>query len=195
MIIVITGLPGAGKTTMLNEVLKRLDGRIEVMSFGTEMMKIVQDRYGIKHRDEIRKRMTPQQIEEVQIEVAKRIQEHANSTEKLILVDTHAAIKTEFGYIPGIHDAMLKNMKISAFIYITTKYEEIMLRRVKDATRYRDEEDKVDISLHNEMNLAVLSSCSIETGAPVKIIVNRDGELERAVKELEEYILKWMEQK
>ncbi|MCS7122475.1 MAG: adenylate kinase [Candidatus Micrarchaeota archaeon] len=195
MIIVITGLPGAGKTTTINEVLKRLDGKIEIISFGTEMMKIVQDRYGIQHRDEIRKKLTPQQIEEVQIEVAKRIHEYANSTSKLILVDTHAAIKTEFGYIPGIHDGMLRNMKISAFVYITTKYEEIMLRRVRDATRYRDEEDKVEISLHNEMNLAVLSSCSIQTGAPVKIIVNRDGELEKAVNELENYILKWMEQK
>ncbi|MEM4386018.1 MAG: adenylate kinase [Candidatus Anstonellales archaeon] len=194
MIIVITGLPGAGKTTTINEVMKRLGDKIEVISFGTEMMRIVENRYGIKHRDEIRKKLTPSQIEEIQIEVARRIQEIANTTKKLILVDTHAAIKTEFGYMPGIHDAMLNNMEIASFIYITTKYEEILLRRAKDSSRYRDEEDKVEISLHNEMNLAVLSSCSIKTGAPVKIIINRDGELERAVEDLYDYLLKWIHQ-
>ncbi len=192
MIIVITGLPGAGKTTTIEAVMKEIGDKIQVISFGTEMMKIVQ-KYGVNHRDEIRKKLTPAQIEEAQIEVAKYIDKIAKETKKLILVDTHASIKTEFGYLPGIPDSVIYNMKISGFVYITTKYEEIIKRREKDVTRYRDEEDKVEISLHNEMNLAVLSACAIKTGAPVKIIVNRDGQLEKSVNELKNYLLRWLE--
>lgn len=192
MIIVITGLPGAGKTTTIEAVMKEIGDKIEVVSFGTEMMKVV-EKYGIKHRDEIRKKLTPAQIEEAQIEVAKRIDKMAKETKKIILVDTHASIKTEFGYLPGIPDGVINNMKIAGFVYITTKYEEIIRRRAQDTTRERDEEDKVDISLHNEMNLAVLSACAIKTGAPVKIIVNRDGQLEKSVNELKTYLMKWLE--
>lgn len=191
MIIVITGLPGAGKTTTIEAILKEMSDKVEVISFGSEMMKFV-EKYGIKHRDEIRKKLTPGQIEEAQKEVAKHINEIAKKTKKIILVDTHASIKTEFGYLPGIPDIVIENMEIAGFVYITTKYEEIIRRRAQDTTRFRDEEDKVDISLHNEMNLAVLSSCSIKTGAPVKIIVNRDGELEKTIRELKSYLEKWI---
>jgi adenylate kinase len=191
MIIIVTGLPGAGKTTTLEAIKSRND--ILIVNFGSEMMEIISNKYPhVKNRDDIRKNLTPAQIEEIQAEVSKRIQKIADQNpDKIIIVDTHASIKTPFGYLPGIHNKMLENMKVSGFVYITTRYEEIIARRVNDKSRNRDFEDKVEISLHNEMNLAVLSECSIQTGAPVFILVNKEGFLEQTIKKFNEYLDKW----
>ena len=191
MIIIVTGLPGAGKTTTLEAIKNRND--ILIVNFGSEMMEIISNRYThIKNRDDIRKNLTPAQIEEIQAEVSKRIQRISDQNpDKIIIVDTHASIKTPFGYLPGIHNKMLENMKVSGFVYITTRYEEIIARRINDTSRNRDFEDKVEISLHNEMNLAVLSECSIQTGAPVFILVNKEGFLEQTIKKFNEYLDKW----
>jgi len=191
MIIIVTGLPGAGKTTTLEAIKNRND--ILIVNFGSQMMEIISNRYThVKNRDDIRKNLTPAQIEEIQAEVSKRIQTIADqNSDKIIIVDTHASIKTPFGYLPGIHNKMLENMKVSGFVYITTRYEEIIARRVNDKLRNRDFEDKVEISLHNEMNLAVLSECSIQTGAPIFILVNKEGFLEQTIKKFNEYLDKW----
>jgi adenylate kinase len=191
MIIIVTGLPGAGKTTTLEAIKNRND--ILLVNFGSEMMEIISNRYThVKNRDDIRKNLTPAQIEEIQAEVSKKIQRIADQNpDKIIIVDTHASIKTPFGYLPGIHNKMLENMKVSGFVYITTRYEEIIARRINDKSRNRDFEDKVEISLHNEMNLAVLSECSIQTGAPVFILVNKEGFLEQTIKKFNEYLDKW----
>jgi len=191
MIIIVTGLPGAGKTTTLEAIKNRND--IIIVNFGSEMMEIISNKYThVKNRDDIRKNLTPAQIEEIQAEVSKRIQRIADQNlDKIIIVDTHASIKTPFGYLPGIHNKMLENMKVSGFVYITTRYEEIIARRANDKSRNRDFEDKVEISLHNEMNLAVLSECSIQTGAPVFILVNKEGFLEQTIKKFNEYLDKW----
>jgi adenylate kinase len=191
MIIIVTGLPGAGKTTTLEAIKNRND--IIILNFGSEMMEIISNKYThVKNRDDIRKNLTPAQIEEIQAEVSKRIQRIADQNlDKIIIVDTHASIKTPFGYLPGIHNKMLENMKVSGFVYITTRYEEIIARRANDKSRNRDFEDKVEISLHNEMNLAVLSECSIQTGAPVFILVNKEGFLEQTIKKFNEYLDKW----
>ncbi|NPA22384.1 MAG: adenylate kinase [Candidatus Micrarchaeota archaeon] len=191
MILVITGLPGAGKTTLLNEVSKN-NGDLIIISFGSLMLEVAQKEFGIQHRDEMRKKLTAEQIEYLQELAVDRINEiEKENPDKIILVDTHASVKTPYGFMPGIHDIMLQKMKIKGFIYITTDHEEILERRRRDASRYRDLEDILHLRLHDNMNLAVLTACSIRIGSPVKIILNREGKLQEAVKELEELLNAW----
>ncbi len=192
MILVITGLPGAGKTTLLNKVSSEMDGEIIILSFGSLMMEIASVEYNIKHRDEMRKKLTAEQIEHLQELAVEKINEISKENpDKIVLVDTHAAVKTTYGFMPGIHDIMLQKMAIKGFIYITTDYEEILERRKRDTSRYRDLEDILHLRLHDQMNLAVLTACSIRIGSPVKIVLNREGKLEEAAKELRELLEAW----
>jgi len=171
--IIVMGLPGAGKST----VLKGLKTNYKILNYGDLMFEIEKERYGIKDRDEMRKLPIEKQ-REVQKLVAERL---AKEKEKIIL-DTHCSINTPSGYYPGLPFEFLKGLKVDALVLITANPKEIEARRATDPTRKRDVDD---ISLHDAMNKAYLAAYSAFTGAPAVIIMNRQGKLEEAVAQLQ----------
>ena len=177
MIAIIAGIPGAGKTTVMNEVLKKRE--YKVVNYGDEIFKIAKERKLVEHRDELRK--LPYEMQrEMQIEAAKRIAKLGNA-----IVDTHCTIKTPFGYLPGLPYDVLSILKPSRIILIEANPEEIMERRKKDAEiRIRDEESIESMEEHQLMNRIAGMSYAVLTGATLKIIKNRQGRLEEAAEEM-----------
>ncbi|KAA0009016.1 MAG: adenylate kinase [Thermoplasmata archaeon] len=177
MIAIVAGIPGAGKTTVMNEVLKKRE--YKVVNYGDEIFKIAKERRLVEHRDELRK--LPYEMQrEMQIEAAKRIAKLGNA-----IVDTHCTIKTPFGYLPGLPYDVLSILKPSRIILIEANPEEIMERRKKDAEiRIRDEESIESMEEHQLMNRIAGMSYAVLTGATLKIIKNRQGRLEAAAEEM-----------
>ncbi|MCD6572608.1 MAG: adenylate kinase [Thermoplasmata archaeon] len=177
MIAIVAGIPGAGKTTVMNEVLKKRE--YKVVNYGDEIFKIAKERKLVEHRDELRK--LPYEMQrEMQIEAAKRIAKLGNA-----IVDTHCTIKTPFGYLPGLPYDVLSILKPSRIILIEANPEEIMERRKKDADiRVRDEESAASMEEHQLMNRIAGMSYAVLTGATLKIIKNRQGRLEAAAEEM-----------
>ena len=177
MIAIVAGIPGAGKTTVMNEVLKKRE--YKVVNYGDEIFKIAKERRLVEHRDELRK--LPYEMQrEMQIEAAKRIAKLGNA-----IVDTHCTIKTPFGYLPGLPYDVLSILKPSRIILIEANPEEIMERRKKDAEiRVRDEESIESMEEHQLMNRIAGMSYAVLTGATLKIIKNRQGRLEAAAEEM-----------
>ena len=69
-VIVVAGVPGVGKTSVLDGVAKKTG--INVVIFGTVMYEIAKERSLVEHRDEIRK--LPSEVQrELQEEAAERI--------------------------------------------------------------------------------------------------------------------------
>lgn len=177
--IIIMGLPGAGKTTVLNEVVKAKP-EYKIINYGTLMLEIAKQKYGIKDRDEIRT-LSAQQQKEIQSEVGERL-----SMEKgKVILDTHCSILNpdKRFYLPGLPYTILKYLNVSMLILITGKADEIVERRAKDKTRKRAVDPK-EIEEHDAINRMMLSVYAILTGAPLKIIINKNGKLEEAVKEV-----------
>ena len=177
MIAIVAGIPGAGKTTVMNEVLKKRE--YKVVNYGDEIFKIAKERRLVEHRDELRK--LPYEMQrEMQIEAAKRIAKLGNA-----IVDTHCTIKTPFGYLPGLPYDVLSILKQSRIILIEANPEEIMERRKKDAEiRVRDEESIESMEEHQLMNRIAGMSYAVLTGATLKIIKNRQGKLIEAAEEM-----------
>ena len=76
-------------------------------------------------------------------------------------------------------------LKPNVFILIETDPEDIVARRDKDADiRKRDDESIEDMTLHQLMNRIAAMNYAVITGATVKIIKNKQGELVKAAKEL-----------
>jgi len=177
MIAIVAGIPGAGKTTVMNEVLKRKN--INVVNYGDEIFKIAKERKLVQHRDELRK--LPYELQrEMQIQAAKNISKLGN-----VIVDTHCTIKTPFGYLPGLPYDVLQILKPSRIILIEADAKEIMERRRKDVDiRKRDEESIKSMEEHQLMNRIAGMSYATLTGATLKIIKNRQGKLEEAVEEM-----------
>ena len=57
-VIVVTGIPGTGKTTVCNELMKlarQIGRKIEVINYGSIMVELSRKRGKSLHRDELRK--------------------------------------------------------------------------------------------------------------------------------------------
>jgi len=176
MRVVVAGIPGAGKTTVLNEALKRKS--MEVINYGDVMFEMAKE-HDITNRHEIRKQQQEKQ-RDLQIKAAKKIAEKEN-----VIIDTHCTIKTPYGYLPGLPYDVLQILQPKRIILIEALPEEIEARRNKDAEiRQRDVEGKEEIEMHQMMNRIAAMSYATLTNATVKIVKNREGKLQEAAKEL-----------
>ncbi len=177
-LIVVTGIPGVGKTTVLNSALGRLSEDFILINYGDQMLSVALKKKLISNRDEIRK-LHPDVQKDIQREAAKAIAEEAKTDN--VIVDTHCTIKTPQGYLPGLPSWVLEELKPNQFILVEASHEEISGRRNKDETRARDMDTIEEIKEHQEINRATAMAYSMFSGAIVKIIKNHDDRLEEAV--------------
>jgi adenylate kinase len=178
--IIIVGIPGVGKTTIVSKIVEMLKAKkigVSVSIFGSVMFDEAQ-KNGIKSRDELRKLSVPEQ-KKLQSVAAKRI---ASLKDDVIIVDTHAFISTKEGFYPGLPQNVLEVLLPDIFIMITARPEEIYNRRMKDTTRNRDIVSIDTIKKELDVTSAMLSTCSILCGSPIKIILNSEGKVDEAAK-------------
>jgi adenylate kinase len=173
MRVILAGVPGAGKTTVLARVKERTN--IKILNFGDIMLKYA-GKY-VKNRDEIRK-LDTKTIKELQKKAALEIR---RLKEKNLIIDTHFVIKTPNGFFPGLNIGMLKIIKPNLLILITAKPEHIWIRRNVDFTRKRDIEGLEDIEEHEKISISYLVSYSAMSYTPFIIVRNDNDMLEKAV--------------
>jgi adenylate kinase len=130
---------------------------------------------GVQSRDELRK-LNVEQQKNLQKKAAETI---ANSQEDVIIIDTHAFISTKEGFYPGLPNYLIQILKPTHFIAITAKPQEIYDRRTNDDTRNRDIVSIGSIKKELDVQDAMLSSCSVLSGSPMKVILNDEGKVEK----------------
>jgi len=190
--IVVAGLPGVGKTTVLAKAMERLKAkgyRAEVVNYGDFMIKVLA-REGIKSRDELRHLPLSKQ-REIQALVAKEIRKYIEAKlggkeeMSIAFVDTHVLIKTDTGLWPGLPEYVVKELKPDTIVLIEASPEEIVSRQLRDTTRYRADYANVGL-VHELMNLmrsfAIASATFV--GASVNFILNKEGKADEAADSL-----------
>lgn len=174
-IIVVTGIPGVGKTTVMKKAAEGMD--INFVTFGTVMIEIAQEMKLVKDRDEMRK-LTLDQQKKLQIKTAERIAKMKN-----VILDTHCTVKTPKGYMPGLPEWVVKKINPTAIILVEADPEEIYNRRASDKTRNRDPDTKEQINEHQMINRAAAMAYAALTGSTVKIVFNHNNAIDEAVKQ------------
>lgn len=185
-IVVATGVPGSGKTTVIDGALKQLKARgitYSILNYGDIMLELMRERERVSDRDEMRK-VSTDRYREIQREAARRIARAAKQNP--IVVDTHCLVKKPEGYYPGLPRWVLEELKPESIIIIEAPPEEIARRRVKDLTRRRGKGLREEIAEHQLMNRATAAAYAAFSGATVGIIQNRDKRLNKAVNEMVE---------
>jgi adenylate kinase len=185
--VVVTGVPGVGKSTVIAGVLRELKKSkvaCKLINYGDVMLGMVRERTEVTDRDEMRKLPT-ELYREIQREAAERIANQAKG--KLVLLDTHCSVKKPEGYLPGLPKWVLERLQPEAIILIEAAPEEVAKRRVKDVRR-RDKELVAQVEEHQQLNRAIAMGYAALTGATVRIIRNREGKLSEAVREMVEVL-------
>ena len=176
--VVVVGIPGVGKTIVVSKVVEKLNAlnkSVSVHSFGTVMFEEAKEN-GLKDRDDLRK-LTVEEQKNLQKKAAEKIAEHQ---ENIVIIDTHAFISTKEGYYPGLPHYVIQILKPTHFIAVSAKPDEIYNRRTNDDTRDRDIISIGSIKEELDVQDAMLSSCSVLSGSPMKVVLNTEGKVEEA---------------
>jgi len=174
-VIVVTGIPGVGKTTVMKKAAEGMD--VQFVTFGTVMVEIAKETGLAKDRDDMRK-LTLEQQKSLQIKSAEKVASMGN-----VILDTHCTVKTPKGYMPGLPEWVIKKINPIAIVVVEADPEEIFNRRANDPTRNRDPDSTDDIHEHQMINRSAAMAYAALTGSTVKIVFNHDNKLENAVKQ------------
>ena len=181
-LIVIVGIPGVGKTTVIEklvEYLTTLDIKSNISVFGSVMLDEAK-KIGIKNRDELRTLSVKEQ-KKLQISAANKI---SNLKYPFIFVDTHLFITTSEGYCPGLPFDILNSLSPDQIILVEAKPEEIVERRNTDITRKRDNLSIDEIIYELNLGRSMLSSSAVISGATIKTVNNNNDDIENTIMEI-----------
>ncbi len=182
MRVVIAGVAGVGKSTVLKSVEKLTS--YDIINFGTLMFEMAKEIKLVESRDEIRKLSV-----DTQINLQKKAASAIGRIEDVI-IDTHMAIKGPRGFLPGLPEWVIRELKVSAFFLLEADPEEIRKRRNNDPSRMRDEETIDDITTHQSVNRSFAVSYSVYTGATVSFINNLPGLDDKVAEKIVERLTK-----
>jgi len=174
-VIVVTGIPGVGKTTVMKKAAEGMD--IQFVTFGTVMSEIAIESGMVEDRDQMRK-LSLEQQKDLQIKSAEKVASMGD-----VILDTHCTVKTPKGYMPGLPEWVIKTLKPTAIVLVEADPKEIYNRRAGDPTRNRDPDTEEQINEHQMMNRAAAMSYAALSGATVKIVFNHDDAIDAAVKQ------------
>lgn len=180
--IVVVGIPGVGKTSLLQkivEILKNNNQSVSVHSFGSIMFDVAKEN-GVTNRDELRKLPLSEQ-KNLQKIAAEKL---AMLKEDIVIIDTHAFINSPEGYYPGLPEHVLQILKPSNFVSVSAKPEEIYNRRMKDVTRTRDNISIDNIKKELDVQSGMISACAVISGSPVKHVLNREGMIDEVAEKI-----------
>jgi adenylate kinase len=190
--IIVTGVPGVGKTTVLNELKLEASKKsiyIKVLNFGDYMFFEAQKSKLVNNRDELRK--LPHRVQlQLQEVAARKIIDEANVSLKandVLIIDTHAVVKTKTGFWPGLPQHVITQLYPDSIVLIEAEPREIIDRQAKDTTRERKDisgkgiQDLVE--LMNMARIAAMSSATL-VGASVFIVENPQGKANEAAQKI-----------
>jgi adenylate kinase len=176
MRMVVTGVPGVGKTSVMEGVAR--EKGLNIVNYGDMMLEVARADGLIEHRDQIR-RLPVDVQRDVQEKAAQKIFDMGE-----VIIDTHCTIKTPGGYYPGLPEWVLRKLKPDRIVLVEATTDEILRRRVKDESRKRDEEGIRGVEEHQMINRYAAMAYATLSGASVKIVFNHDGGLDDAISEI-----------
>jgi len=175
--LIVMGLAGAGKSTVLQKVLEERKD-ITAINYGNLALDVALKSKYASDRDKINS--LPSTVHrKIQEEVVKQLKDSPKT-----ILDTHAILKHDPGYIAGITPGLLKKVGIDGFVFIDASSEELLSRRSRDKTRTRAMLTKEEIDSDRLLCRMLICSWVSQTGAPFYFIHNKEGKLEESVNEM-----------
>jgi adenylate kinase len=182
---IVVGLSGVGKGTVIEQAMNLSDQDFRVINYGDRMLEIAKKEDLVEDRDELKK-LDPEENKRVQRLAGESILE--DSQEESIIVETHAALKTPYGYIPGLPEWSVKALDPEKIVMIDANSEEILERTRGDETRDREHSSEEGITEYRQVAREMAAAGAVMTGAYLTVLHNHDGQVEQTAEELVEVL-------
>ena len=179
-IYVLAGTPGIGKTTILKVLLEKRP-EIKVVDFGWTILETAVGEKLVKNRDELRNLAAEQHDKYVELQslAAERISIEVGHPTHPVIIDTHVAIKTPGGYLPGMPEKAIKTIAPEKIILLEASPKIVLERRAKDQTRVRNDfGGEKEIIETQELNKAFAAAAANSCSA-ILAFMNADGTKEQ----------------
>jgi len=142
--IVLVAVPGSGKSTTLKYVKEMLPD-VTIVNYGDYMLEVARRNYGITNRDDMRKKLPVEEYRKVQELAAEEIARLSGD----VIIDTHASIRVQGGFYPGLPDRIITKLRPDAIVLMEFDPKDILERRSKDVgLRDREADTPEEIELH-----------------------------------------------
>ncbi|MFI5343332.1 MAG: adenylate kinase [Chlamydiales bacterium] len=164
--IILVGIPGVGKSSILQEVVRQIP-TVLVINYGDTMLEEASSE-GIT-RDLLRK-MPLKEQQQIGIKAARKIVQQ--ETDGIVIIDTHALIRTNTGFFPGLPLDVLEILSPIAYALVECSPQIILERRGQDSSRMRDDETKEELQAHQDLTRSFLTACCMHTGSILCCIQN-----------------------
>lgn len=179
--IIIIGLSGCGKSTLLSRLNKVMED-VSIVNYGRAILSIASARH--LEPDTIRKQSHDIQ-KDLRLQAAQKIKTESKG---LTIIDTHGFIKTKFGFMPGIPEEIVSIFNPKGLIFVKAHPDEIYHRRLRDKLRNREKQKLEEIKLQQDITQSFIASCAFHVGAPLKVINNREGDIDQCLLDLVRFL-------
>jgi len=182
--IIVAGVPGVGKTTVLQELEAAGQQRnvpLRIVNFGDVMNHLFKTTGKQLHRDHMRRQHISQQTK-IQQQAARKIAKMSGRSS--LVVDTHMFVRTSDGIWPGTPRRVLEALHPSLIVLIEAGPDEVAKRRMMDNTRERGNETLEDAKADLEWSRYMASANAVLAGIPIQIVSNSEGRQHQAAKDL-----------
>jgi adenylate kinase len=148
------------------------------------MLEVGQKLGYVADRDKIRY-LSIKKFNEVRDRALDKIEEMSGN----IIMDTHASVGEGGRYLPGFPLHFLNRLgHVKGLIYIDAATSEIVERRKIDGSRRREKDDAHTIDAQRQISISMLSFASAYLNVPFYVVINRQGEMKKAVEEVKQRI-------
>lgn len=181
---IVVGISGVGKSTVTARAKEMTTESIEVHNYGDVMTTLAVEEDLIEDRDELTS-LPGDDFRWMQEAAAEELVHRSEkSTADATLVDTHAALDTPFGYVPGLPRWSITSFDPESLINITASPSEIHTRRSARSDRNRPEHDEEALKQYLRVIENMATTCAVITGAYYAPIHNQSGQVDETAREL-----------
>ena len=170
-VTIVSGVPGVGSSRVCEEARRHLDGAYELVNFGDVMLEEAAARGLATGRSELAS-LPLRDYRIVQRRAAEEIDRRRRQKSHSLIVDTHLAVYTAFGFLPGMPEVVFSELKPDVFALVEAEPATIVERRRGSDFREYPIENEMAVSFHVQLNRAAAMNHAIRIAAPIMPISN-----------------------